>query len=304
MKRFFLIALALILSISLFGCISDKAETGGKPNDGIQQSDESDKVAVAKLVEDFGSKLQAVSLLAPEDILKKSMQDNYSNFVSPALLAKWESNPEDAPGRLTSSPWPDRIEILSNEKLLDNVYEVKGEIIEITSSEKEKVGIAAKRPITLTVKKMGDKWLIDNVVLGAYPQTNSIVYNDTEYGFSFTLPLSWKDYSIVNDKWEGAAIGGEQGQVIAETGPIISIRHPKWTAKNPRQDVPIMIFTINQWKLLQQDKFHIGAAPIGPSELGHNDRYVFALPARYNFAFPEGVEEVEAILEGNPLKAY
>jgi len=36
---------------------------------------------------------------------------------------------------------------------------------------------------------------------------------------------------------------------------------------------------------LQQEKFHIGAAPINPSELGRNTKYVFALPARYNYAF-------------------
>jgi hypothetical protein len=83
---------------------------------------------------------------------------------------------------------------------------------------------------------------------------------------------------------------------------MISIRHPQWTAKNPRQDIPIMIFTITQWDSLQQEKFHIGAAPIGPSELGHNTKYVFALPARYNFAFPTGYEEVESILKSNPLQ--
>jgi hypothetical protein len=39
------------------------------------------------------------------------------------------------------------------------------------------------------------------------------------------------------------------------------------------------------------------------SEFGRNSRYVFALPARYNFAFPKGYEEVEDILNGNPLHA-
>jgi len=44
------------------------------------------------------------------------------------------------------------------------------------------------------------------------------------------------------------------------------------------------------------------AAPVGPKELGSNSKYVFALPARYNYEFLEGYEEVEAILESNPLK--
>ncbi|MDP1086626.1 hypothetical protein Q6245_30140, partial [Klebsiella pneumoniae] len=68
--------------------------------------------------------------------------------------------------------------------------------------------------------------------------------------------------------------------------PMISIRHPDWTSQNPRQDIPIMIFTLAQWNMLQQDEFHIGAAPINPSELGRNTSYVFARPARYNYAFP------------------
>lgn len=130
----------------------------------------------------------------------------------------------------------------------------------------------------------------------------AIIYNNTEYGFSFSLPESWKDYKIVTDKWEGLAIGGAQGESVVTTGPVISIRHPEWTAEKPRQDIPIMVFTINQWNDLQKEKFHIGAAPIGPSELGRNSEYVFALPARYNYAFPTGYEEVESILNSNPLK--
>ena len=63
-----------------------------------------------------------------------------------------------------------------------------------------------------------------------------------------------------------------------------------------------MIFTLSQWDSLQQGEFFIGAAPIGPSELGRNSRYVLALPARYNVAFPTGYEEVEIILNSNPLQ--
>ncbi len=128
-----------------------------------------------------------------------------------------------------------------------------------------------------------------------------IIYTNTQYGFSFTLPVSWKGYSIVITEWEGNPIGSD---TVSEKGPIISIRNPKWTQENPYQDIPIMIFTTIQWNSLQEEKFHIGAAPIGPSELGHNSTYVFALPARYNYAYPSGYEEVEKILEGNPLKAF
>lgn len=128
-----------------------------------------------------------------------------------------------------------------------------------------------------------------------------VVYRNTQFGFTFTLPASWSGYSIVTSSWVGNDV--TTGQVVA-TGPIISIRHPLWTPQNPRQDIPIMVFTLNQWNMLQQGKFHIGAAPIGPTELGRNSNYVFALPARYNYAFPTGYEEVERILQGHPLQPF
>jgi hypothetical protein len=128
-------------------------------------------------------------------------------------------------------------------------------------------------------------------------------YRNTEFGFDFSLPASWKGYSIVMDQWQGYA-SGEQGDVLVEHGPLISIRHPLWTAANPRQDIPIMVFTLSQWDALEREEFHIGAAPIGPSELGRNTKYVFALPARYNFAYLSGWEEVQKILDGKPLHAF
>lgn len=131
---------------------------------------------------------------------------------------------------------------------------------------------------------------------------DSIIYKNTSYGFNFSLPQNWKGYTIVNSQWEGLATGDAQEAAIVETGPLISIRHPQWAADNPRQDIPIMVFTTSQWNSLQENEFHIGAAPIGPKELGSNAKYVFALPARYNFAFPTGYEEVEEILENNPLQ--
>lgn len=301
MKKHLLIFI-LLLSVSLFGCTNGgngtQLKKEGQPEAKSSLTGESDQAAVKNLVEAFGGKLQAVSLQAPKDAVRKSMQENYGDFVFPALLAKWVSDPSIAPGRVTSSPWPDRIEIHSIKKLSEQAYEVKGEIIEITSVEKVKGGVAAKRPITLRVKK---SWLIDAVIPGADGKTSSIVYTNTRYGFNFSLPESWKGYSIVTGKWEGAAIGGPQ-EVIIETGPLISIRHPQWTAQNPQQDIPVMIFTLSQWDSLRQEKFHIGAAPIPPKELARNNRYVFALPARYNFAFPPGFEEVENILESNPLQ--
>ena len=132
----------------------------------------------------------------------------------------------------------------------------------------------------------------------------SIEYKNTQYGFSLILSASWKGYTIVVGKWEGGNESGPQGYITTERGPMISIRHPKWTSANPRQDIPIMVLTLSQWDSLQQGKFHIGAAPIEPGELGRNPKYVFALPARYNYAFPTGYEEVERILQSKPLRTF
>jgi hypothetical protein len=130
-------------------------------------------------------------------------------------------------------------------------------------------------------------------------QPSSIEYRNTLYGFSFTLPASWTGYTILTDQWQGLAVVSS-GEAVVEQGPIISISHPLWTSHYPRQHFPIMVFTLAQRDSLQQGNFHIGAVPIGPSELGHNAMDLFALPTRYNYAFPMGFEEMEAILESHP----
>ncbi len=143
------------------------------------------------------------------------------------------------------------------------------------------------------------------LISAEFPAASSTatVYRNTEFGFDFSMPASWKGYSILTDQWQGYT-SGDQGDVVAEQGPLISIRHPLWTSVDPRQDIPIMVFTPAQWDSLQRDEFHIGAAPIGPSELGRNAKCVFALPARYNFAYLNGWEEVQKIIDGHPLHAY
>lgn len=128
----------------------------------------------------------------------------------------------------------------------------------------------------------------------------SLQYKNTEYSFTFDLPETWTGYSVVEEKWEGTYLDNS----TKIEGPKISIRHPAWTTQTPRQDIPVMIFTIDQWESILQENLSVGAAPIGPSELGRNSKYVFALPARYNFAFPVGFEEVETILQQKPLKTF
>jgi hypothetical protein len=133
----------------------------------------------------------------------------------------------------------------------------------------------------------------------SFADSNSIVYTNNQYGFRFSLPESWKGYSIVISKWESYEANDK-----TETGPVISIRDPRWTAKTPRQDIPIMVIPLTTWKSLLEGKIAIGAGPIAPSELDQNDKFVFAIPSRYNSSLPPGYEEVEKILQSFPLKAF
>lgn len=122
------------------------------------------------------------------------------------------------------------------------------------------------------------------------------MYGNIEYGFRLKLPLTWEEHSVFDEEW----VSNDETQ----SGVIINIRHPQWTEENPRQDIPIMVFNHEQWKLIETKELSISAAPIGPKYLGENDEYVFALPARYNFAFPTGYEEVDEIMESNPLDVF
>jgi hypothetical protein len=75
------------------------------------------------------------ALLAPSEVLLSALDDAYSPFVTVELLDKWTSQPQAAPGRKVSSPWPDRIEItgISTEEGVG--CQVKGETAYITSRD-------------------------------------------------------------------------------------------------------------------------------------------------------------------------
>jgi len=246
------------------------------------------------IVSEFGSRLKNVSLLAPEDELKREIEENYKDFVVPELLSAWIAEPASAPGRLVSSPWPEKIEIWDAAIGPDSIS--FGARVATAASAGE-TGIFYAADIKMV--KVSGKWLISGITIN--PEPEPIVYVNEEFGFSFNLPAGWTGYSILRESWQGYPLTGESH---IESGALISIRHPAWTEESPRQDIPIMVFTPVQWNEITAEELSVGAAPIPPSELGRNENYVFALPARYNFAFPEGFEEVEDIMESDPLRAF
>jgi hypothetical protein len=131
----------------------------------------------------------------------------------------------------------------------------------------------------------------------AEPATEAVEYSNTKYGFRFSLPSGWKGYTIVTDQWE--ASDAQKGTV--ERGPIVHIRHPDWTKENPRQDIPIMVFTLTQWESVEHGDFFISGVAIVPGELGRNRKYAFAVSRHVEESDVAGAKEVNAILQHEPL---
>lgn len=139
----------------------------------IEKSRQTEETAVKSLVENFGRTLKNVSLLSP--VAVQDIEQNYKDYIAPILLERWKSDSLTALGRLTSSPWPDRIDIYSIKNLDSYSYEVKGYIMETTSVEETQGGIASQRPITLIIEKDNNSWFITKINLGEYDYNNIAV---------------------------------------------------------------------------------------------------------------------------------
>ncbi len=121
-------------------------------------SNAAEEAEIRDLVENFGKRLQDVSLQSPS--APQEMQKQYSAFVSPTLLEMWKDNVSKAPGRIVSSPWPDRIEITTLVKEGSDRYVMTGMVVELTSAEVVGGGAAAKIPVRIAVQKGPKGWLI------------------------------------------------------------------------------------------------------------------------------------------------
>ena len=124
--------------------------------------DTQEEVEIRDLIQRFGKQLQKVSLLAPD--AAQQIKDQYAEFVSPTVLGIWMNDVSRAPGRMVSSPWPDRIEIATITKEGTGKYAISGDVIEVTSVEMTSGGAAAKIPVRLIVQKEQGHWLITGFV--------------------------------------------------------------------------------------------------------------------------------------------
>jgi len=119
-----------------------------------------DSAAARSLVEEFGGQLQHVSLLSPEDTLKSDIQSAYAPYVTSDLMQMWLTDPRHAPGRETSSPWPDRIEISSIAQQ-GSGYVATGNIVMKTSE-----GDADSQPVVIQVLRENGAWKIAAFQIG------------------------------------------------------------------------------------------------------------------------------------------
>jgi hypothetical protein len=129
-----------------------------------------EKAEVTALVETFGSKLKEVRSSDPEGMVSQEIKQVYAPFVSSNFLLDLINDPSKAPGGAASSPWPEKIEIISMEKLDSHTIQVKGKIILMTSVEMTQGGNAGEMPIVLWVRNTNVRgaWLIDQLSFGDY----------------------------------------------------------------------------------------------------------------------------------------
>lgn len=126
----------------------------------------------------------------------------------------------------------------------------------------------------------------------------ALSYRNTKYGFTFDLPLSWKGYTVLETKW---STGTGQN---AQSGPVVKIRDPRWTAAKPYEDIKITVFTHSQWEQAANGSLRLNGAPFNPTKLGKNNRYVFVLEPRWEFDCYDGVLELEQLLKSQPLHPF
>lgn len=105
---------------------------------GAEAGSSCDADAARQVAEYLGERMKRVSLMAPDSVVVREIQDAYADAVTTDLLSEWLSDPSAAPGRSVSSPWPERIEVRSVEPAGVAACRVEGELVYLTSARKRR----------------------------------------------------------------------------------------------------------------------------------------------------------------------
>jgi hypothetical protein len=126
---------------------------------------------VRDITHQFGEKIQTVSLTSSTSVRNEQLQTAFGDLVTANLLKQWKERSTNVPGKKTSSPWPDHIDISSVIPRSPTRYEVTGYIIYLTSDQALQGGETRREPITLTLEQVGTAW---NIVAVETKLTNNV----------------------------------------------------------------------------------------------------------------------------------
>lgn len=112
-----------------------------------------------RVAEEFGTRLQKVSISGEAETVRESVKKNYGDLVTQQLLDTWVEDPSNAPGRLVSSPWPDHIEIDTVSRQ-GKGYVVSGRVVYMTSEDIANGGDSGTTPVVMQLIRDGGRWRI------------------------------------------------------------------------------------------------------------------------------------------------
>lgn len=121
----------------------------------------SDETKARTVATTFVQELQNVSLTQDTEALRSAIAARYAPYVTPELLAEWQADPSFAPGRETSSPWPDRIFIKSATQQGDS-FVLNADILYVTSVEaaSPEEDAAGVKMVVMQIIPTDDGWRI------------------------------------------------------------------------------------------------------------------------------------------------
>jgi hypothetical protein len=218
----------LAISIALFGCRQNAPARGaGDTGSSIARTD---TTAAARTqcgddarhaVEQLGSRLRRVSLLAPHAVAARSIAEAYGDLVMPKLLAAWQQAPASAPGRETSNPWPARVVVDSIEPK-GTECRVDAQVLFVTTDDTTRA--VERRPVVATVEDSAG-WRVSSWTsagASASPPTTPNSSGDTAGATAvlrryFNL-IATHQYDSAYALWSGAGRASDQSPVEFATG--------------------------------------------------------------------------------------
>jgi hypothetical protein len=207
-------ALALLFCVAVGLAGSGCTKRTASESSSVVQRGSCSEPGVRDVVVRFGQALKQVSLLAPASEAELQIRRAYGPLVTPGLLRTWLAQPSLAPGRRVSSPWPERIEILSVEPGAQGMCRVRGEIIHVTSVELERGGAAQREPVTIGVLENGG-WRIASFAAGSETALDSTsAAAAVEVIRRYYAAIDARDFGQAYAAWEGD--GRASGQTFAE----------------------------------------------------------------------------------------